>query len=202
MLDGFDAIGHTFVLYVPLKRQQILVAVAARNAQGRAADQHARSGNVAGIDGIAQGDVSEAAGAHVANGRKPGFERDPGIARSSKGLARHGNRQARIAKVGSERDVGVRVDQSRQHGGVGKLDHRGVLWQELVANPSHLADLVSLNDDGLAGQRLPGFHVKQVSGVDDHRLRRGRCLRPGKADTGKRKNKRTQMTAELHSIPQ
>ena len=86
VLDRLDAIGHAFALRVVLKRQQIVVAVSARNAQGRPADQHARSRHVAGVNGIAQGNVGKAARAHVADGRKTGFERHPGIARSDECL--------------------------------------------------------------------------------------------------------------------
>ncbi len=89
VLDGFNAIGHAFILNMPLKRQQIVVAVATRDTQRRAADQHARSGDVAGINRIAQGNVRKPARPHVADGRKTGFERDAGIARSVQSLAWH-----------------------------------------------------------------------------------------------------------------
>ena len=39
---------------------------------------------------------------------------------------------------------------------------------------ANASDLVALNHDGLIGERLAGLHVQQMSGVDDHRLRRRR----------------------------
>ena len=138
---------------------------------------------------------------HVANRRKAGFECDACIACPDQGFARHGNRETRIAEVGIERDVRVRVNQSGQHGGVRQIDDLRSGGDLRVG--ANARDLIALDHDGLVGKRLAGFHVKQMPRVNDDRLRRRRSLlRPAHVDAKERKDTRIQVTAELHSIPQ
>lgn len=63
----------------------------------------------------------------------------------------------------------VRVDQSRQHGGVREIDHLRTGGNlRIRANTRYL---VAMDDNGLVGERLAGLHVKQVSRSDNNRLR-------------------------------
>src|SRR5258708_14581312 len=200
VLDGFDAIGHTRALHVRLKRQQIVVAVSACNAQCRTADQHARSGHVAGVNRIAQSNIGEPARAHVADRRKTSVERGAGIARTVQGLARPRNRKARVAEIRSHRNVRVRVDQSRQDGSVREIDELLAAWRKVI-RPNRF-DLVSFDHDLLLRKETPGLDVKHAPRAD-HTLLRRRCglLRPAHADATQRNNKYVQITSELHSIP-
>ena len=77
-----------------MRREEILVAVAAGDAERGTGSEHPRAGDVAGVDGVAKGDVGIAVGADVANGGESGFERDAGIARADQRLARIGCVQA------------------------------------------------------------------------------------------------------------
>ena len=142
---------------------------------------------------------------HVANRRKAGFECDACIACPDQGFARHRNRQPRIAEVGIERDVRVRVNQSRQHGGICEINELLAAWRRIIS--PHRFDLVSFDHDLLLREQSPGLHVKQSAGADNDRLRRGRGLLPPRDanrrndEAGQQENKRIPTTHELHSTP-
>ena len=85
VLHAFDAVGHAVGGDVIFEGQQVVVAVPAGDAERRAAHQHARAGNIAGVDGIAQGDVAVALGTDVAHGGEAGLESETRIARANQG---------------------------------------------------------------------------------------------------------------------
>src|SRR5580658_7122126 len=58
VLHGRNPVGHSVSRSVILVGQQIVVAVAASDAERWPAYQHPRSGYVAGVDGVAQSDVA------------------------------------------------------------------------------------------------------------------------------------------------
>ena len=106
--------------------QHVVVAVSAGDAERRAADEHARAGDVAGVDRVAQGHVGEAVGADVADGGESGEQSEAGVFRADQGLARDGNGQRIVAKARFHGQVRVRVDQAGQDGGVRQFDLHGV----------------------------------------------------------------------------
>src|SRR5690242_18658977 len=65
VLDGLDAIGHTEGLVVVLRSEKVFVAVPPRDTERGARGTHARAGNIAGLDGIAQGNIGEQRRANV-----------------------------------------------------------------------------------------------------------------------------------------
>ena len=58
VLHAFHAVGHAFRGVVEFEGQKVLVAMSAGNAERRTAHQHARAGNIAGVDGVAQSNVA------------------------------------------------------------------------------------------------------------------------------------------------
>src|ERR1019366_4695334 len=70
VLHTRNAVRNAIADCVIFGREHIVVAVAARNAQSRPADQHPGPRYIAGVDGVAQSDVTEATGAYVANRRE------------------------------------------------------------------------------------------------------------------------------------
>ena len=101
------------------------VFVAAENVDGIAADAHARAGDEAVIDGVANGGVggARAFGAHVALGREAGHQIVAGGERSDDGALRHGLLDGlQIFGAGMQEQMDVGVDQAGQQRGVAEID--------------------------------------------------------------------------------
>ena len=79
VLHVFDAVSDADLGGMPLVGQQVVVAMSAGNAQRRTAGVDARTGHVARIDGVAQGDVSEFGGTDVADRGEARQQGDAGI---------------------------------------------------------------------------------------------------------------------------
>src|SRR5271167_664478 len=79
VLNGGDSVSHSISYSVILVGQQIIVAVPAGDAERRTAHQHSGPGHIAGVDGVAQGDVAVSIRAYVAYGGKSGFERSASV---------------------------------------------------------------------------------------------------------------------------
>ncbi len=119
VLHGFHAVGNASASHVIFEGQQILVAVPSGDAERRAADQHARARNIAGIDGIAQRDVAVAVRSHVADRGESGLQSEARVAGPGQRGARNGNAQsleAVVLRVTGQ--VGVGVGQTGQNGSV------------------------------------------------------------------------------------
>src|ERR1035437_495742 len=106
------------------------VAMPAGGAEGVDGDQHARAGNLAGVDGVAQADIDVIAGPHVAHGGEAGHQGAAhdidGIERALRNVLLEGVQflYAVVALVGVS-EVGVRVDQAGEQGGVAEIDGFG-----------------------------------------------------------------------------
>ncbi len=122
MLYRSNAIRHTIADSVIFGGQHVVVAMSAGNTQCRPAHQQPRTGNIARIDGVAQGDIAEIPGSDIADRRKSGQQRKPRILGAGERLPRHGDCQTLVAELGLHGQVRVRVDQSRQHGCIRQFD--------------------------------------------------------------------------------
>ena len=71
VLHVLDSISDTDFGGVPLVGQQVVIAVSAGDAQRRTAGVDAWARNIAGIDGVAQGDVGKLRRAQIATVVKP-----------------------------------------------------------------------------------------------------------------------------------
>jgi hypothetical protein len=148
-------------------RQQVVVAVAALDADGVAGHAHARTRQLAVVDGVAQGDVAEAAGADVAHGGEAGFQRHPGRMRAVHGGADVGHAQRLVAVlVRVAGQVGVGVDQARQHGGAGQVDDLGAGRHADAGGGADRGDALAADEDGLVVEHLAGDDVDQLAGAD------------------------------------
>jgi hypothetical protein len=78
--NRIDSIGDPWFDSVIFRSEQIVVAVTAGDAQSGTAGEDTRAGNVALIDGIAQGDIAIATSADVADGCKASLQRHTGVA--------------------------------------------------------------------------------------------------------------------------
>src|SRR6266404_541547 len=120
--SGPGAVGDAFGLVMIFGREQIVVAMAARDAKRRARSAHTRALDVAGVDGVAEGNVRVTARAHVSNRGKAGAERKPSVLYAGNGFARNRNAEARVAAGGGiAGEVRVHVDKSWQTCGVRKI---------------------------------------------------------------------------------
>src|SRR6266403_1531905 len=127
VLDGFahfgasgpGTVGDAFRLVVIFGRQQIVVAMAARDAKRRAGSAHARTFDVAGVDGIAEGNIRVTASADVPNGGEAGAQRKPRVLHPGNGFARNRNAEAGISRGGGIRsEMGMNVNQTGEARGV------------------------------------------------------------------------------------
>jgi hypothetical protein len=84
-LHAFHSIGHATPNVVVFEGQQVFVAMAAGDAERRAAHQHMRTGHIAGVDGVAQSDVAVTLGTHVAHRGKASFQSEARVARADQG---------------------------------------------------------------------------------------------------------------------
>ena len=104
--------------------QQVLIAVAAGDAEQRSAHQHVRSGHLARVDGVAQVDIDEAACADIAHGGEPGHQGGARIDHAVDGFFGVGLRQFAVGiEVGVHGEVGVHVDQPGHHRHPAQVDH-------------------------------------------------------------------------------
>ncbi len=97
--------------------------MSAGDAERRSAHQHARTGNIAGVDGVPQGNVAVALRPHVAHGGEARLEREARVVRAGQRGARQ--RDAEALRPGILRiagQMGVRVSQARQDGRGRKID--------------------------------------------------------------------------------
>src|SRR5664279_1977827 len=83
------------------------------------------AGNIAGINGIAQGHVSESIRSHVSYRRKAGQQSDARVFGANEGLARNRDGESVVAEPGIECEVGMRVDQAGENGFARQVDDRG-----------------------------------------------------------------------------
>jgi hypothetical protein len=102
--------------------QQIVVAVAAGDAERWPAHEHSRSGDVAGVDGVAQGNVAISFGAHVSHGSETRLQGHPRVLGPDEGRARHGNSEFLVSELGLVGEVRVRINQAGQNGCVRQVD--------------------------------------------------------------------------------
>src|SRR6266511_1634231 len=86
---GRHPVGDAFVEVIEFRREQVVVAMPAGDAEGRSGGYDPRPRDVAGVDRVAQRDVGVAARADVAHSREAGFEREPRVLRAGQRRARH-----------------------------------------------------------------------------------------------------------------
>ena len=166
MLHGGNAVGHAIAHRVILVRQQVIVAVPAGDAHGRAADQHPRPWHVSGVDGVAQRHIAESVGAHVAHRGEPGQQREPRVLGAGERFSRDGDSKFFEAKLGIVGQVGVRVNQAGQHGRVRQIDAHRVGGNLRVRRGAGAHNSSVFDYQRLVGEQLPGFHIEQMAGVN------------------------------------
>ena len=131
-----------------------------------AGQAHSWPGHVAGIDGVAQGDIAVASRAYIADGGEPGFKRDPGVLGASQGFAWNGKAECLIAKLGIHGQMGMGVDQSRKDGCVGQIDAQRIDGRLCFGGGSDAHDLAIFDHDRLIGKQLAGLYVEHMPGMD------------------------------------
>ena len=168
MLHALHAIRHAFAGNVVFERQQVLIAVPTGDPERGAAHQHARSGDIAGVNGIPQGHVAETLGSHVAYRGETGFQGDARVAGARSGL--RGERKSRepagrrpvdcrgrwvCASVRPGKTVALPRSMKRSLGGAIRLCHG-----------TDADNLASLDHNGLIGESFAAANVKQLTGMD------------------------------------
>jgi|SRR6516165_988397 len=99
--------------------------MATRDAQGHATHEHARAGNLALVDGVAQSNVRESPSTKVSDGREAGQQRTLRTRGSSQRLPRFADAQNLVAEAARpECEMHMGIDQSGQDAGIREVDER------------------------------------------------------------------------------
>ena len=123
VLHRGDAVGHAVTGDVEGLRQQVVVHVAAGDAERRTADLHVRSFDEPFVDGVAQIDIGKAIGSHIAHGGDPRFERDLRIAcADQRALGNRGGELVVGVEVRVVGEMGVDIDNAGEQRGVAEVD--------------------------------------------------------------------------------
>ncbi len=174
---GDDLVGGVGVVGV---REDVLggveavgVLVAAEEVDGYAGDAHARAGDHAGVDGVADGGVGGAGafGAHVALGGEAGDEVGGGGGGGDEGALGDGLVDGlEVFGAGVEEEVDVGVDEAGHEGAVAEVDDlcAGGVGYVLADG----GDAVAGDEDLGGGEEAAGGDVEHVGGVEDDDLLR------------------------------
>ena len=68
-------------------------------------------------------------------------------------------------RVGLEEDVGVVIDQSRQHGGMAEIDDTGSGGRGDIG--ADLSDALAVDQDVLVGEHPAATNIDQFAGLDE-----------------------------------
>ncbi len=171
LADLIDAVGDAGeVVELQIRGEPGYVGVAAGRADGQTGHLQSRANDLAGIDGLAQGDVDEFDGADVAAGGETGHQGAAGV-----DMGRDGDVDGRLAEqplvvVARLRgDVCVGVDQAGQDSGVTQVEDGGALRHGDVGFDR--LDAVPLDQDVLVRSDLASHHVHKATGADNSHFR-------------------------------
>src|SRR5713101_8018045 len=93
--------------------KQVVVAVTSGDAERRTGDAHAGTLDVAGVNAIAESDVSVTARADIAYSGKAGAEGKPRILHAGDRFARNRDAKPRVAAIrGIAGEMGVNIDEA------------------------------------------------------------------------------------------
>src|SRR5882672_1690346 len=179
VLDGFanfgaggpGTVGDAFRLIMIFGRQQIIVAMAASDAKRRAGSAHSRTFDIAGVDGIPEGDVRVTARAHVSNRGEAGAQRKPRVLHPGNGFAWNRNSEAGVATgCGIAREMRVHVDKSWQTRGVRKIHRHNAAGEFRGRKGADGGDRSAIVEhNGLVGQNFAGTNVEQFPAANGSR---------------------------------
>lgn len=145
-----------------------VVGVAARGADCATGGEDARSGDDAGIDGVAQGDRGVGAIAEVAHGSETGHQRPVRVDGRANGVV--GGIQVELVDVagraGLAGEMGMAVDQAGQAGGAAELDGLGT--GDVEAACADLLDALAFGDHGGFAEQAAGDGIDQMATVEDN----------------------------------
>src|SRR5262249_23927684 len=117
------AVGDTALTKMKLGREEVVVAVAARDAQRGSGNEEPRTRHLAGIDRVAQRDVGKLGGGDVAHGGKSSPQRSVRVGSAVESLARSGNTEPLVAQVlRNEGEMVVNVDQPGKEGRAAQIE--------------------------------------------------------------------------------
>ena len=145
--------------------------MAASDAKRRAGSAHARTFDVAGVDGIAQRDVRVTARSDVSNRGEAGTQRKPCVLDPGNGFARNRNAETGIpAGNGIRSEMGVNVNQTGEAGGVRKINGHDAA-REFRGRKGADGDNRSavIEHNGLIGQNFSGANVEQLPAANGSR---------------------------------
>ena len=167
VLYAFNSVGDPFRTRVVFGREQVVVAMAARDSQSRSADYHPRSGNIARIHRVPQRDVAVPARTDIPHGCEPGFERQTRIPGANQRFTRNGDSNTRVAQACKVvRQMRVRINQARHDGCGAKIDPGRIRRSLGGGGGPDAQDPIAFYLDSLICKHVACLHVQQVSGIN------------------------------------
>ena len=176
--DLVDAVGDLVVAFLgehrhaDLGRVVVQVTVPARDRNPRSAGHDPRARDETLVDRRAQVDRQERPAADVADRGEARVERDLRVLHRGEGALKR-----RVLEfgdlfiaVGARADVGVGVDQPRQHGRLREIDHGRAFGLLHLAGRTDGRDSITLDDDHLVGAQGVARAVEEPAGLDHKRL--------------------------------
>jgi hypothetical protein len=155
------------------------IAVTACGTKRLQRNPHARTGDHAGIDGVFQRQVQTVGGADAADGGESFFENAPrGNGGGENGIEIGARSALDLRGLSSAAGSGtaaahmfVAIDQSRQHGCGGKVNHLRAGRRD--ESGLHRGDFPAFDEDGNLRARRSRYAIDQAPGVNHDVLRRG-----------------------------
>jgi len=175
--------GHKFIVGAGVIRvgEHVLrgikaygVFVAAQNIDGIAADAQTRPGNLAAVDGVADGGVggTSAFRAHVAFGGEAGQQIIASGKRGHDGALRDGLLDSlQVFRTRMEEEMDVDVDQAGKQRGVAEVNDLGTL--RMLDDGADFDDAIALHENFSGRDNFAGIDFEKTRGVEhDGSLRR------------------------------
>ena len=142
--------------------------MAAGNGEAWTGGDHARAGDVSGVDVLAEIDGEEGGRAYVANGGESGFEGlacvddsgDGGVVRSL------GEGEDFVVAVGAAGEVGVAVDEAGEDVACGEVEDLGSGGRSEAGRFDGSDALVGDDEGGVVDGEWPEAEVEEMAGAD------------------------------------
>ena len=165
-VDGLNADGNGDLGRITFQ------AVATGGGDAARGNFHARAGNQALVDGVANIYVAihGAFGFDVAQGGEAGFEGAFCAERGEDSAVLPGLLEEDVVVFGDvscvDHDVGVAIDEAGEDGGLAEVDDVGASGDLDLVGGRDSGDFFALDDDDLIAEHLAGADVEEMTGAD------------------------------------
>lgn len=200
---GPGTIGDRFGFMFEFGGEQIVIAMPAGDAQGRAGDEHTWAGHIALGDRIAKGDICVAGSPQVAHGRESRLKRPPRVGGTVKRLARHGDAQGPIPRMlRIRRQMHVHINEPGQHRQAVEIQHGcppGSMREHDLSR-AHCLNAISFDEERVIREQASLSDVQERASLENkergsgRRCRRRAPIHGGREDHQRKQQKRSHVS--------